>query len=102
LTDPASPAHDSTTTSEEPYERRWLALAVIAVTVLMVILDATIVNIALPAVSVDIGITAAAQQWIVTAYTLTFGGFLLLGGRIADFWGRKREDMPEELAVHAG
>jgi EmrB/QacA subfamily drug resistance transporter len=74
----------------QPYEKRWLALAVIAVTVLMVILDATIVNIALPAVSVDLGITAATQQWIVTAYTLTFGGFLLLGGRIADFWGRKR------------
>jgi EmrB/QacA subfamily drug resistance transporter len=75
---------------DEPYERRWLALAVIAVTVLMVILDATIVNIALPAVSVDLEISAATQQWIVTAYTLTFGGFLLLGGRIADFWGRKR------------
>ncbi|GAA3180308.1 MFS transporter [Blastococcus jejuensis] len=74
----------------EPYEKRWLALAVIAVTVLLVILDATIVNIALPAVSVDLGIDAATQQWIVTAYTLTFGGFLLLGGRIADFWGRKR------------
>jgi EmrB/QacA subfamily drug resistance transporter len=74
----------------EPYERRWLALAVIAVTVLLVILDATIVNIALPAVSADLGIDAATQQWIVTAYTLTFGGFLLLGGRIADFWGRKR------------
>src|SRR4051794_26589082 len=56
----------------------------------MVILDATIVNIALPAVSEDLGISAASQQWIVTAYTLTFGGFLLLGGRIADFWGRKR------------
>jgi EmrB/QacA subfamily drug resistance transporter len=76
--------------AEEPYERRWLALAVIAVTVLMVILDATIVNIALPAVSTDLDITPATQQWIVTAYTLTFGGFLLLGGRIADFWGRKR------------
>jgi EmrB/QacA subfamily drug resistance transporter len=74
----------------EPYAKRWLALAVIAVTVLMVILDATIVNIALPAVSVDLDITPATQQWIVTAYTLTFGGFLLLGGRIADFWGRKR------------
>jgi EmrB/QacA subfamily drug resistance transporter len=74
----------------EPYEKRWLALAVIAVTVLMVILDATIVNIALPAVSADLGVSAANQQWIVTAYTLTFGGFLLLGGRIADFWGRKR------------
>ena len=59
-------------------------------TVLLVILDATIVNIALPAVSADLGIDAATQQWIVTAYTLTFGGFLLLGGRIADFWGRKR------------
>ncbi|MSW64831.1 MAG: MFS transporter, partial [Actinobacteria bacterium] len=67
-----------------------MALAVIAVTVLMIVLDATIVNIALPAVSVDLGISEANQQWIVTAYTLTFGGFLLLGGRIADFWGRKR------------
>jgi EmrB/QacA subfamily drug resistance transporter len=74
----------------EPYERRWLALGVIAMTVLLVILDATIVNIALPAVSVDLGISPATQQWIVTAYTLTFGGLLLLGGRIADFWGRKR------------
>jgi EmrB/QacA subfamily drug resistance transporter len=73
-----------------PYEKRWLALAVIALTVLLVILDATVVNIALPAVSVDLGISPATQQWIVTAYTLTFGGFLLLGGRIADFWGRKR------------
>ena len=75
---------------DEPYPQRWLALAVIAVTVLLVILDATIVNIALPAVSADLQISAASQQWIVTAYTLTFGGFLLLGGRIADFWGRKR------------
>src|SRR3954453_3007788 len=56
----------------------------------MIILDATIVNIALPSVSADLEISAATQQWIVTAYTLTFGGFLLLGGRIADFWGRKR------------
>src|SRR5205085_12066555 len=74
----------------EPYPRRWLALCVIAVTVLMIILDATIVNIALPSVSKDLEISSATQQWIVTAYTLTFGGFLLLGGRIADFWGRKR------------
>ena len=76
--------------TDEPYPRRWLALAVIAVTVLMIVLDATIVNIALPAVAADLDITPASQQWIVTAYTLTFGGFLLLGGRIADFWGRKR------------
>ncbi|WP_240619586.1 MFS transporter [Blastococcus sp. TF02-8] len=76
--------------TDEPYEKRWLALGVIAMTVLLVILDATIVNIALPAVTDDLGISSATQQWIVTAYTLTFGGFLLLGGRIADFWGRKR------------
>src|SRR5919206_2754825 len=77
-------------TGDEPYARRWLALAVIAVTVLMIILDATIVNIALPSVSTDLHISAATQQWIVTAYTLTFGGLLLLGGRFADFFGRKR------------
>jgi len=91
VTEPSlSPASATSAPPEEPYERRWLALAVIAVTVLMVILDATIVNIALPSVSKDLQITAATQQWIVTAYTLTFGGLLLLGGRIADFWGRKR------------
>ena len=85
---PASPGGHPA--AVEPYPRRWLALAVIAVTVLMIILDATIVNIALPSVSKALTITPAVQQWIVTAYTLTFGGFLLLGGRIADFWGRKR------------
>jgi EmrB/QacA subfamily drug resistance transporter len=85
-----TPTAGATTPGTEPYPKRWLALAVIAVTVLMVILDATIVNIALPAVSTDLEVSAASQQWIVTAYTLTFGGFLLLGGRIADFWGRKR------------
>jgi EmrB/QacA subfamily drug resistance transporter len=84
------PLPRGTAGAEEPYERRWLALGVIAMTVLLVILDATIVNIALPRVSEDLGIDAATQQWIVTAYTLTFGGFLLLGGRIADYWGRKR------------
>src|SRR6476661_6079218 len=70
--------------TDEPYERRWLALAVIAVTVLMVILDATIVNIALPSVSKDLKITPATQQWIVTAYTLTFVG-LLLGGVLTEY-----------------
>src|SRR3954466_6657860 len=92
VTDPTSPRRRSRAVLEDgvPYEKRWLALAVIALTVLLVILDATVVNIALPAVSADLGISPATQQWIVTAYTLTFGGFLLLGGRIADFWGRKR------------
>ena len=91
MTDPTpARASGAGTLGDEPHPQRWLALAVIAVTVLLVILDATIVNIALPAVSADLQISAASQQWIVTAYTLTFGGFLLLGGRIADFWGRKR------------
>jgi EmrB/QacA subfamily drug resistance transporter len=73
-----------------PHPRRWIALAVIAVAQLMVVLDATIVNIALPQAQVHLGISDANRQWVVTAYTLTFGGLLLLGGRIADYWGRKR------------
>jgi EmrB/QacA subfamily drug resistance transporter len=70
--------------------RRWLALGVIAVAQLMIILDASIVNIALPSAQVDLGISDADRQWVVTAYTLAFGGLLLLGGRVADFVGRKR------------
>jgi EmrB/QacA subfamily drug resistance transporter len=73
-----------------PHPRRWLALAVIAIAQLMVVLDATIVNIALPQAQQSLGITDANRQWVVTAYTLTFGGLLLLGGRISDYWGRKR------------
>ncbi|WBB69465.1 MFS transporter [Micromonospora sp. WMMD812] len=72
------------------HPRRWAALAVIAIAQLMVVLDATIVNIALPHAQADLGISDANRQWVVTAYTLTFGGLLLLGGRIADYWGRKR------------
>src|SRR3954454_3557802 len=70
--------------------KRWRALAVIAVAQLMIVLDATIVNIALPTAQRDLGITTADRQWVVPAYTLAFGGLLLLGGRIADYTGRKR------------
>jgi EmrB/QacA subfamily drug resistance transporter len=70
--------------------RRWLALVVIAVAQLMVVLDASIVNIALPSAQHALGISDANRQWVVTAYALAFGGLLLLGGRIADFVGRKR------------
>ncbi|MFF3865908.1 MFS transporter [Micromonospora sp. NPDC001898] len=83
---PASPG--ATATSAHP--RRWIALAIIAFAQLMVVLDATIVNIALPNAQVDLNISDADRQWVVTAYTLAFGGLLLLGGRIADYWGRKR------------
>jgi EmrB/QacA subfamily drug resistance transporter len=71
-------------------DRRWLALVVIGIAQLMIILDASIVNIALPHAQASLHISDATRQWALTAYTLTFGGFLLLGGRIADFVGRKR------------
>lgn len=70
--------------------RRWLALVVIGIAQLMVVLDATIVNIALPDAATALHITDANRQWIVTAYALPFGALLLLGGRIADYLGRKR------------
>lgn len=70
--------------------RRWLALAVIATATLMVVLDASIVNIALPRAQADLRIPEADRHWVVTAYALAFGGLLLLGGRIADFVGRRR------------
>ncbi len=71
-------------------DRRWLALAVIGVAQLMIILDASIVNIALPHAQRALHISDANRQWALTAYTLTFGGLLLLGGRVADYFGRKR------------
>lgn len=80
--------HSETAAGADP--RRWLALVVIAVAQLMVVLDASIVNIALPSAQDALGITDANRQWVVTAYALAFGGLLLLGGRIADFIGRKR------------
>lgn len=73
-----------------PDPRRWLALGVIAVAQLMVVLDASIVTIALPSAERSLHISTANRQWVVTAYTLAFGGLLLLGGRIADYVGRKR------------
>ncbi|WP_327355454.1 MFS transporter [Streptomyces sp. NBC_01304] len=73
-----------------PDPKRWKALVFIALAQLMVVLDATIVNIALPSAQVDLGISDGNRQWVITAYALAFGGLLLFGGRIADLWGRKR------------
>ncbi|TMC49988.1 MAG: MFS transporter [Chloroflexi bacterium] len=70
--------------------RRWLALVFIALAQLMVALDATIVNIALPSAQRALGGSDGQRQWVITAYTLAFAGLLLLGGRIADYAGRKR------------
>ncbi|MBR8642117.1 MFS transporter [Streptomyces tuirus] len=73
-----------------PDANRWKALVFIALAQLMVVLDATIVNIALPSAQQDLGISDGNRQWVVTAYALAFGGLLLFGGRIADLWGRKK------------
>ncbi|MFD8300887.1 MFS transporter [Streptomyces sp. NPDC059690] len=69
--------------------RRWWALVVIALAQLMVVLDMTIVNIALPSAQADLGMSDGNRQWVITAYTLAFGGLLLLGGRVADLVGRR-------------
>jgi EmrB/QacA subfamily drug resistance transporter len=70
--------------------QRWLALAVLCLGNLMIVLDTTIVNVALPSIRVDLGFSAAALAWVVNAYLLTFGGFLLLGGRLGDLYGQRR------------
>jgi EmrB/QacA subfamily drug resistance transporter len=76
--------------SADPHhDRRWLILAVIGIAQLMVVLDVTIVNIALPSAQRDLGFSDDERQWVITAYALAFGSLLLLGGRIADLFGRK-------------
>ena len=70
--------------------RPWIALLFICLAQLMIVLDATIVNIALPSAQHALGVSDGDRQWVITAYTLAFGGLLLLGGRIADYTGRRR------------
>lgn len=70
--------------------RRWLALVVLCLGVLMIVLDTTIVNVALPSIRTDLRFTDASLVWVVNAYMLTFGGFLLLGGRLGDLYGHRR------------
>jgi EmrB/QacA subfamily drug resistance transporter len=70
--------------------RRWLALIVLCLGDLMIVLDGTIVNVALPSIRDDLGFSATSLAWVVNAYLLTFGGFLLLGGRLGDLFGQRR------------
>jgi EmrB/QacA subfamily drug resistance transporter len=70
--------------------RKWLALALLSVVQFMVVLDIAIVNVALPSIQVDLGFSQENLQWVISAYALVFGGFLLLGGRSADLLGRRR------------
>src|ERR1700729_124636 len=76
--------------SQTKQTSHWLILILLALAQFMVVLDVSIVNVALPAIQHAFGMSQTSLQWIVTAYTLTFGGFLLLGGRAADLFGRRR------------
>ena len=70
--------------------KRWLALMVLCLGVLMIVLDTTIVNVALPSIRTDLGFSETSLVWVVNAYMLTFGGFLLLGGRLGDLYGHRK------------
>jgi EmrB/QacA subfamily drug resistance transporter len=78
------------TATSSPSSSRWLVLVIACLAQFMVVLDATIVNVALPSIQHGLHFSASSLQWVVNAYTLIFGGFLLLGGRAADLVGRKR------------
>ena len=70
--------------------RRWIALYVLCLATLMIVLDMTIVNVALPSIKDDLGFSETSLAWVVNAYMLTYGGFLLLGGRLGDLFGHRR------------
>jgi EmrB/QacA subfamily drug resistance transporter len=76
--------------AEAPNPRRWLVLAVVGAAFFMTILDVAIVTVAIPSIQRDLDISESTVQWLLTAYAITFGGFLLLGGRMADLLGRRR------------
>ncbi|MFJ9643202.1 MFS transporter [Streptomyces sp. NPDC101206] len=84
-----------------PDPRRWWVLAVIGLAQLMVVLDATIVNIALPSIQEDLGFSDQQRQWVVTSYAIAFGSLLLLGGRLADLIGRRRAFLTGQIGFAA-
>jgi EmrB/QacA subfamily drug resistance transporter len=81
---------DGTRTGGAAPSTKWAILAIVATAQLMIVLDASVVNIALPHAQQALRFSDSSRQWVLTAYTLTFGGLLLLGGRVADFFGRRR------------
>src|SRR5256714_4534749 len=91
----AQPAVDT------PDRRRWIALAVIVAAQFMVVLDVAIVNVALPSIRTDLNFSQESLQWVITAYSIFFGGVLLLGGRLADLLGRRRLFMAGLVVVPA-
>src|SRR5207248_2559903 len=87
------------TTYEEYLDRRWTALILLCVAVFIVVLDASIVNVALPSIGKGLHFSEQNLPWVVNAYVIAFGGFLLLGGRAADLLGRRRVFMAGLLVV---
>jgi EmrB/QacA subfamily drug resistance transporter len=87
---PTPEPHSGPGAAASPDPRRWWLLAILSIAQLIVILDVTIVNIALPSAQEALGISDGDRQWMITAYGITFGGLLLIGGRIGDLFGRKR------------
>ncbi len=80
----------TTSPAAPPHDRRWFALIVLCLGVLMIVLDTTIVNVALPSIKADLGFSEIDLAWVINAYMLTFGGFLLLGGRLGDLYGHRK------------
>ncbi|MFI7003393.1 MFS transporter [Nocardia sp. NPDC050175] len=85
----ATTAHESERAVHDSHARRWWVLAVLGIAQLMVVLDATVMNIALPDAQKALGFSDVTRQWVVTGYTLAFGSLLLLGGRLSDMFGRR-------------
>jgi MFS family permease len=83
-------ASNPTTAAGSRLDRRWLALVALAVAQFMVFLDETVVNVALPSIKLSLGFSQATLAWVVSAYIVVFGGLVLLGGRLADLFGRRR------------
>src|SRR5262249_60359266 len=89
------------TTAQEFERRRWIALVLLCFAQFIVVLDASIVNVALPSIGKGLDFSQQNLPWVVNAYVLTFGGFLLLGGRLADLVGRRRVFIGGLLLVSA-
>jgi MFS family permease len=90
------------TTSQEYERRRWIALALLCFAQFIVVLDASIINVALPSIGTGLNFSQENLAWVVNAYVLTFGGFLLLGGRMADLLDTDVEPELGELLAGSG
>ena len=101
MTTPASATKGARGGTVAPPPRRWLALGLLSLAQLMLLLDVTVVNVALPAIGAHLHLNRPTLTWVLTAYTLAFGGLMLLGGRLADLLGARRV-MLSGLAIFTG